>query len=131
MKVDFIEKMGSVGALLAAGACPVCFPMLAVVGSALGLGVLRPYEGKVFFVFQFLVLLALAGNVISFFTHRNVLALVVGIAGPVLIFFALYIHFSPAVLYAGLFGLIAASTLNALAKRRCRKCITTGGSNGA
>ncbi len=131
MKLGFVEKIGSVGALLAAGACPVCFPMLAVVGSALGLGVLQPFEGKVFFVFQLLVLLALAGNVISFFTHRNVLALTVGTAGPVLIFFALYIHFHPAVLYAGLFGLIAASTLNIIAKRRCRKCISTGGASGA
>jgi hypothetical protein len=55
MKLGFIDKIGSVGSLLAAVACPACFPMLAAVGSAVGLSVLHTFEGKVFVAFQLLV----------------------------------------------------------------------------
>ncbi len=117
-----IEKIGSIGAFLAASACPVCFPMLAVVGSIVGLGILKPFEGIVFILFQFFVFLALIGNILSFMNHRNVLALLIGIAGPVLILFALYVKFINAVLYVGLFGLLASLVANFIANRRCKSC---------
>lgn len=115
----FLDKLGSVGSFLAALACPACFPMFAVVGSALGLGFLKPYEGWVFLAFQVLVLIALVGNVISFLNHRNKIALVIGVGSPVLIFFSLYFFFRPALLYTGLFGLLIASILNYIFNRRC------------
>ena len=114
--------MGSIGSVIAALACPACFPFFAVVGSALGLGVFLPFEGTVFLVFQILVGLALVGNIISFFSHRKLLPLVVGVMSPLLIFFAIYIYWNSRFLYAGLFGLLAASVLNFMAKRRCASC---------
>jgi len=41
------EKFGTVGAVLAALACPICFPKVALVGAAVGLGVFAPYEGYI------------------------------------------------------------------------------------
>jgi mercuric ion transport protein len=122
MKLGFIEKIGSIGAFLAAATCPACFPLLAVVGAALGLSVFQPFEGAVFLVFKIFVLLALIGNILSYFKHRNLAALIVGILSPLLIFFAIYLYFNPVLIYAGLFGLLGASILNFLANRRCSTC---------
>ncbi len=124
-KIGIIEKLASIGAVIAAAACPACFPVLAVVGSVLGLGVLHRFEGSVFLVFQILVLLALAGNVASFLGHRRILPLIVGVVSPLIIFFALYVQFHPLMLYLGLFGLAAASVLSFIANRRCARCATT------
>ena len=71
MKWGFVEKIGSIGALLAAAACPACFPSLAVVGATLGLGVLSSFEGWAFVLFKSLVLVALVGNVLSYLNHRT------------------------------------------------------------
>ena len=120
--LNLIDKIGTVGSLIAAAGCPACFPMLAVVGSALGLGALHPLEGKVFLVFQILVAIALLGNVISYFKHRKTLPLLIGIISPGLIFFALYIRFHPVIIYSGLSGLAVASVMNMIANRRCKKC---------
>jgi len=124
MKASIIERIGSVGALIAAAACPACFPMLAIVGSALGLGVLQPFEGPVFLLFRILVLVSLAGNVVSFARHRRFLPLIVGVASPLLIFFTLYVQFNQLILYSGLIGLAAASVLNFVANRQCTRCAT-------
>jgi mercuric ion transport protein len=94
MKSEVVEKVGTIGALLAAVACPACFPLLAVVGAALGLGIFRPFEGWVFVVFQVLVLIALIGNILSFLRHRRVLPLILGVTSPALILFSLYIWFN-------------------------------------
>ena len=119
---NIIDKIGTVGSLIAAAGCPACFPMLAVVGSAVGLGVLHPLEGKVFLVFQLLVGVSLVGSFISYFNHRKILPLLIGIISPGLIFFALYIRFNSVIIYAGLLGLAVAGVMNMLANRRCKKC---------
>jgi mercuric ion transport protein len=122
MKWGFIDKIGSVGSLLAAAACPVCFPMWAVVGSAVGLGVLSRFEGKVFLVFQSLVAVAVLGSVIAYFNHRKMLPLLARIISPALIFFGLYVFFHPVIVYSGLFGLAAGSVMNFIANHHCKKC---------
>jgi len=115
-----VEKVGSVGSFLAALSCPACFPMFAVVGSALGLGFLQPYEGWVFLAFRILVLIALIGNIISYLNHQNKIALIIGVGSPLLIFFSLHIYFHPILMYSGLFGLLIASILNYIFNRQCR-----------
>jgi mercuric ion transport protein len=122
MRTGVVEKIGAIGALVAAAACPACFPMLAVVGTILGLGVLRPFEGWVFIVFQVLVVIAILGNILSFVRHRRAFPLIVGLSGPLLISFALYVRFNQLLLYIGLFGLAAASILNFIANRQCARC---------
>lgn len=123
MKLGFIEKIGSIGSFIAAGACPACFPLLAVVGGVLGLGVLRPYEGMVFVIFRILVLVALTGNIISYFNHHKIIPLIAGVASPLLIFFSIYVYWNTIILYLGLFGLLISSILNYIAKRKCKSCM--------
>ena len=122
MKLGFVDKIGSIGSLVTAMACPVCFPMLAVVGSALGLGVLHPFEGKILLAFELLVGVSLIGSFIAYFNHRKILPLLIGVISPGLIFFALYIRFHSVIIYLGLLGLAVASVMNMVANRRCRKC---------
>jgi hypothetical protein len=119
-----LDKIGSLGAFVAAFGCPACFPLLAVAGSALGLGVLRPYEGWVMYTFQGLVVISLLGNILSFLNHRKIIPLVVGVTSPALIFFTFYIYFDQRLLYLGLFGLLAATAFNYIAKHNCRACKT-------
>ncbi len=122
MKLQSLDKLGPVAALLAAGGCPACFPLLAIVGSTLGLGFLRPYEGIVMYIFQGLVLLSLIGNIAAYRTHRKPAPLVVGVISPVLVFYAFYVSFNQALIYVGLTGLFLAAVLNFIAKRTCRAC---------
>lgn len=39
-----LGKLGTFGEVVTAILCPICFPKLALIGIALGLGVLAPYE---------------------------------------------------------------------------------------
>ena len=123
VRFNFLDKLGAVGAFLAAASCPACFPLLGVAGTALGLGFLRPYEGILMYVFQILVFISLIGNIFAFGNHRKIIPLLVGIVSPSVIFWAFYIHFSYGLIYMGLFGLAAASVLNYLAQRRCKICV--------
>jgi len=118
-----LDKVGAVGAFFAAAAgCPACFPLLAIVGSALGLSFLRPYEGVMLILFQVLVFLGLLGNILSYLKHHQLFILTIGILSPLLIFFSLYIRRSEPLIYIGLFGLVIAAILNTLFKRKCPSC---------
>jgi mercuric ion transport protein len=119
MKSGVIEKIGTFGALLAAAACPACFPLVAVAGTAVGLGIFQPFEGWVFIVFQLLVMIAMLGTILSFLCNRRFFPLIIGLAGPALIFVSLYVRFSQLLLYVGLFDLVIASVLNFLVNRQC------------
>jgi len=43
-----LENFGSFGAIVAAAACPICFPKLALLGAFFGLGALSKYEAFFF-----------------------------------------------------------------------------------
>ncbi len=126
-KFNFLDKFGTLGAIFAAVSCPACFPLLGIVGTALGLGILRPYEGVLMYVFLGFVLIALLGNIIAFRVHRNALVLLIGVISPILIFFSFFIHFSYGLIYAGLTGLSLASVLNYLKGRKCQNCAPSTG----
>lgn len=120
--MKLLDKIGSIGAILAAAFCPVCFPLLAVAGSFIGLGVLHPYEARMLILFQFLVLVSLVGLVLSFRRHRKPLPLMAGIMSALLILYAFHIRFSEILNYIGLFGLLSSSVLNIIESRRCTRC---------
>lgn len=119
---SLLDKLGAIGTLLAAAACPACFPLLAVVGSALGLGVFARFEGYVMYVLQGFVLLALVGNVLAYRAHRKIALLIVGVGSSAVVFFAIHVSFSPLLMYVGLAGLSVAAVGNYLAGRRCASC---------
>jgi MerC mercury resistance protein len=113
-----LDRMGSVGALLAAIAAPCCFPLFAAVGSAAGLSALGQYEGVILYIFQGFALLTLAGLALSFRQHRNLGPLIVGALSCAALAYHFYQSFSLLALYSGLFGLIGATLSNHVSRRR-------------
>jgi mercuric ion transport protein len=122
MRRDFIETFGTSGAVIAALACPICFPKLAIVGAALGLGIFAPYEGYIALAVQALFVLALIGQMFAYRTHRNKWLLSFSIMTTVLLFAGYYVIPSSTLLQISLVGLIAGSIWQVIESRLCAKC---------
>lgn len=119
MATNVLDKIGSVGALIAGAAVPCCFPFLSLIGSILGLSFLAPYEAYVLYAMQLLVVLALIGSVIAYRGHRKILPLVLGVLSTVAVLFSLNTDMSVKVLYPGLVGLLVAAIWNSIESKRC------------
>lgn len=109
-----VEKVGSVGALVAAIGCAACFPALASLGASIGLGFLSVYEGvfinKLLPLFAIIVLLS---NVITWVSYRNFVRMMFGILGPLMVLATLYLfwtdNWSTYMFYSGIVLMIAVS----------------------
>lgn len=126
-----LEKFGSGGAIIAALACPICFPKLALIGAALGLGVFAPYERYIALGVQALFLLALAGHVSAFRAHRNKRLLGVAIATTITLFVGYYVVPSSILLQVALVGLLVSSVWHFFEMRRCARCLEEGAGDPA
>ena len=118
MKLD-LQKLGSPGAIIAAAACPICFPKLALIGALVGLGALAQYEVYFFIATQVLVLAALGGVL---WTHRAVSdrrISVLAIGSVVLFFASLYLVVNEYLSYLAFGGLLAAIIWQSIESRRC------------
>src|SRR5688572_23834225 len=122
MNRTLVQKFGSIGAALAALACPVCFPKLALIGAALGLGIFAPYERYVAFAVQALFVVALLGQGLAYRSHHNKWVLFLAFATTALMFVGYYVIPSSILLQISLLGLIAASIWQVVETRRCAKC---------
>ena len=117
-----LDKIGAVGAVLAAAAAPCCFPLLAAIGSVLGLSVLNPFVGYMAYVMQALVLLSLAGNYFAWRRHKKWMPLAVSGVGTVLVFLGYYSSLRAELVYVGLGALVMAAILNVFAARSSAAC---------
>jgi mercuric ion transport protein len=126
MDRSIFEKFGTVGAVAAAAACPICFPKLALVGAAIGFGIFAPFEGYIAVGVQALFVLAFVGQVLAFPRHRNRWLLALSAATTALLFAAYYLFPSSTLLQASLAGLVAASIWLVVESRRCAKCEAQG-----
>ena len=61
-----LDKFGAVGALLAAAVAPCCFPLLAALGTALGLGALQSWRGYMDYAIQGFVVISATGSLFAF-----------------------------------------------------------------
>src|SRR3989441_12314977 len=66
-----LEKIGGLGAVIAAAACPICFPKLALIGAIFGLGALGAYESQLFIAAQILIAVAVLGHALAYLQHRK------------------------------------------------------------
>ncbi len=120
------DKAGSLGALVAAMGCAMCFPALASLGAAVGLGFLSRWEGA--FINTLLPLfawLALVINALGWLRHRQWHRSLLGMTGPTVLLLSIYPWFQYAwssyATYAGIALMLAVSIwdLVAPANRRC------------
>lgn len=119
MATNVLDKVGSIGAVLAGAAVPCCFPFLSLIGSILGLSFLAPYEAYVMYAMQVLVGLALVGSVIAYRGHRKILPLLLGIVSTGAVLYSLNTNKNVTILYGGLVGLIVVAVWNSIEAKRC------------
>lgn len=117
-----LDKFGAAGAFLAAAAAPCCFPLLAAVGAALGLGALQAWRGYMDYAIQGFTLLSAAGSLFAFRQHRQAWPLVIGLSSAALVFFAFYTSYHVTLIYIGLAGLAVTAVWNFVAKRQAHSC---------
>ena len=125
MKQAFLDRFGTVGAVVAAAACPICFPKLALIGAVVGFGVFAPFEGYIAIAVQVLLVFAFIGQILAFRLHHNRWLLALSAITTVLLFVGYYVFPSSILLQVALVGLVAASIWLAVELRRCAKCTTS------
>lgn len=119
MATNILDKVGSVGAIIAGAAVPCCFPFLSLIGGILGLSFLAPYEAYIMYAMQALVLVALVGSVIAYRGHRKILPLILSIISTVLVIYALNTDMNIKLIYGGMAGLIVVAVWNSIEAKRC------------
>ena len=117
------ENYGSFGAIVAAAACPICFPKLALIGAFFGLGALAEYETFFFYGAHALILIALAGQVLAYKKVQNRALLALSVISAALFFISLYLVVSELLSYIALAGLVVATIWLIAANRRSDSCV--------
>ncbi len=122
-----IDKLGTIGLFITAIFSPCCFPLFAFIASALGLGSFELFGGWTMWVFQAMVIVAIFGLYISYRKHKCLYPLLVAIPSGLLIFYGYHFNSSDYwtyFLYAGMFGLLAATIWNYKRNRMHGNCDT-------
>ena len=118
-----LENYGSFGAIVAAAACPICFPKLALIGAYLGLGAFAKYEVFFFYGAHILIVMALVGHVISYRKVPNRTLLALAVVSASLFFVSLYLVASETLAYIALAGLVTASIWMIIESRHYDSCV--------
>lgn len=119
MATNILDKVGSIGALIAGAAVPCCFPFLSLIGGILGLSFLAPYEAYVMYAMQVLVLIALVGSFIAYRGHRKILPLILAVLSTAAVLYALNTGMNMKLIYGGMAGLIVVAIWNSIEAKRC------------
>jgi len=121
------DKTGALGSVVSAMGCAACFPAIASLGAAIGLGFLNQYEGLfIRILLPVFASIALLANAIAWLNHRQLRRTVFGLSGPVLVlaavfFMRAYGWRSGWLLYVGLAFMVGGSIWDFVspANRRC------------
>jgi len=127
------DKVGSLGAVVSAMGCAMCFPAIASLGGAIGMGFLAQWEGL--FVSTLLPIfawIALVINALGYFSHKQLIRSLLGMTGPILLLLSLYPWFqydwSTSVTYFALGLMVVVSIVDLIypGNRRCddKSCAT-------
>lgn len=118
------NKAGLLGSVVSAMACASCFPAIASLGAAIGLGFLSQYEGL--FISVLLPVfagIALLANATAWLNHRQWRRTALGVIGPVLVLAAVYLTVgwrSESLLYVGLVFMVGVSIWDFVSPARPR-----------
>lgn len=86
---------GNLGSIITALGCTACFPAMAGIGSALGLGFLAQYEGLfINFLLPVFASIALFAQLLAFSGHHLWPRMIAGISGPLMVLATLYLFWS-------------------------------------
>ena len=130
MLTRLADKAGLIGSVVSAAACVNCFPALASLGAAIGLGVLSPYEGLfIRILLPTFAAIALLANALGWLSHRQWPRAVLGMLGPLLVLVAVGVmrasgHRTGWLLYPGLLLMVAVSVRDLLAPAPSASCRT-------
>jgi len=120
------DKAGVVGTVVSAAACPACFPALASLGAAMGLGVFAQYEGMVVTtLLPLFAAVALLANALGWLRHRQWHRSLLGMIGPAIVLSALLLfpgeEWFDKLLYVGLACMVGVSLWDIFspANKRC------------
>jgi len=120
------DKAGVVGTVVSAAACPACFPALASIGAAMGLGIFAQYEGLfVTTLLPLFAVVALLANALGWLGHRQWHRSLLGMIGPAFVLAALLVspgqEWFATLLYSGLACMVGVSLwdLFSPANKRC------------
>lgn len=122
------DKTGALGSIVSAMGCVACFPALASLGAAIGLGFLSQYESLfITWLLPLFAAVALVANALGWFSHRQWHRSLLGSIGPLLVVLAaILMRFyglpSALVVYIGLAFMVGVSIWDFVspAHRRCR-----------
>jgi mercuric ion transport protein len=120
-----LGNFGSFGAVVAAAACPFCFPKLALLGALFGLGTLVKYEVLFFYAAHILIVIALIGHIIAYQKLQNRGLLALAVFSAIIFFVSLYIFVSENLSYLALTGLVTATIWMIIESRRHVSCIAS------
>jgi hypothetical protein len=119
MKVaQHLDKVGSIGAVIAAAMAPCCFPLLGVIGTALGLGAMERFAPQLQYAVQVLVSLAWVGAFIAFRQHRVIWPIILATVGTALCFVHYYYHYSEPMIYTAFAFLVVSGILNTVIRMK-------------
>jgi hypothetical protein len=121
-----IDKVGTAGLFLTAILSPCCFPLFALVASAIGLGSFEIFGGWTMWIFQAMVLVSVAGFYLSYRKHRKSYPLALAILSGLSVVYGYHFNESDHwiyFLYAGMLGLLVATGWNYQIKKRHASCI--------
>jgi mercuric ion transport protein len=120
------DKAGSLGALGAAMGCAMCFPAIASLGAAIGMGFLSQWEWTMIgTILPLFAGIALVANALGWFSHKQWHRSLLGMLGPVLLLLSLYPWFkygwSTYVTYSalGLMVIVSLWDIFSPANKRC------------
>ena len=108
------DKAGLLGSIVSAMGCASCFPAIASLGAAIGLGFLSQYEGLfIRILLPAFAAITLLANAFGWLSHRQRRRTALGMLGPGLVLAARYplwrFGWSTDVLYTGLAIMLAVS----------------------
>lgn len=114
----FLDLFGSAGAVAVAACTPCCFPLLGVVGTAVGLGFLEAYSSIFMALFQVMVGVSAIGAAIAYRQHGNRALLALGLLSAAAALGGFYTRPNPVMLYAGMAGLVISALWSTRERRR-------------
>ena len=108
------DKAGVAGTVVSAAACPACFPALASLGAAMGLGIFAQCEGLIVTtLLPLFAAVALVANALGWLRHRQWHRSLLGRIGPAIVLAALLLfpgqEWFPELLYTGLACMVGVS----------------------